>query len=54
MSSIQIEYASLRNPFMDLGKRIADGIFASMRKSKSLDLYEAKTNHVYMSKPVGV
>ena len=39
---------------MDLSKRLVDEIFASMRKSKSLDLYEAKMNHVYMSKPVGV
>ena len=52
--SMQIECASLRSPFMDLSKHLADGIFASMRKSKSLGLYEAKINHLYMSKPVGV
>ena len=48
------ECVSLRSPFMDLSKHLADGIFASMRKSKSLDLYEAKMNHVYMSTELGV
>lgn len=39
---------------MDLCKRLADGIFASMKKSNSSDLYEVKMNRVYMSKPMGV
>ena len=44
----------LRSTSMDSNKHLADGIFVSMRKSKSLDFREVVTSHVYMSRLVGI
>ncbi|GJS39586.1 hypothetical protein Tco_0564629 [Tanacetum coccineum] len=43
-----------RPSFMDLNRLLVAGIYASMRKSHSLDFLEAKMSHVYISKSVGV
>ena len=51
----QIPYASAVGSIMyAMTCTRTDVAFALMRKSKSLDLYEAKMNHVCMSRPVGV
>ena len=39
---------------MDRNKLLADGIFALMRKLKSLDSLEVRMNLVYMSNIVGI
>ena len=48
VQSTLIECVSLRNPFMDWSKHLADGIFALMRKSKNLAFLEVKMNLVYV------
>ncbi|GJU09437.1 retrotransposon protein, putative, ty1-copia subclass [Tanacetum coccineum] len=48
------ECASFKRPFIDLNRLLVAGIYASMRKSHSLDFLEAKMSLVYISKSVGV
>ena len=54
MPNILIKCVSLKSQSIDLNKHLVAGIFASMKKSNSLDFLGVKMSPAYMSKLVGV
>jgi Reverse transcriptase (RNA-dependent DNA polymerase) len=51
--SILIKCVSLKDPSMDLSKRLVAGVYTFMKSSKNLDFLKVSGSPAYMSKLVG-